>query len=172
MAQLDGLGLAAFNSLQPEQAESILTACCSSSRWARLVVDGRPYPTVDEVCRAADAALHVLAERDIDEALDGHPRIGERPSASHSVWSNQEQAGISNAAADVHAALADRNRLYEERFGHVYLVCATGRNAEELLATLNDRLGNDPATERRVVRTELAKINRIRLERMLAEGEL
>ncbi|HEX5996480.1 MAG TPA: 2-oxo-4-hydroxy-4-carboxy-5-ureidoimidazoline decarboxylase [Jiangellales bacterium] len=172
MAQFDGLGLAAFNSLPPEEAESVLMACCSSRRWTRLVADGRPYPTVDEVYEAADSAVNELTERDIDEALDGHPRIGERPSASHSVWSKQEQTGVSNAAADVHAALADRNRAYEERFGHVYLVCATGKSAEELLATLNDRLSNDPATERRVVRTELAMINRIRLERMLAGGEL
>ncbi|HEX6338474.1 MAG TPA: 2-oxo-4-hydroxy-4-carboxy-5-ureidoimidazoline decarboxylase [Jiangellaceae bacterium] len=170
MVQLDGLGLAEFNSLPADEAESTLTACCSSRRWARVVAEGRPYSTVDEVYQAADSALSELAERDIDEALAGHPRIGERPSGGHSAWSNQEQAGVASAAGDVHTALADANRAYEQRFGHVYLVCATGKSAEELLAILHDRLTNDPAMERRVVRSELGKINRIRLERMLAEG--
>jgi 2-oxo-4-hydroxy-4-carboxy-5-ureidoimidazoline decarboxylase len=170
MAELDGLGLAAFNSLPPDEAESALMACCSSRRWARMVVDGRPYASVDEVYRAADSALDELAQRDVDEALAGHPRIGERPGAGHSAWSDEEQAGVANEAHGVHAALADANREYEQRFGHVYLICATGKSAGELLAILHDRLTNEPATERRVVRTELGKINRIRLERMLAEG--
>lgn len=170
MAELDGLGLAAFNLLPPDEAESTLTACCSSRRWARMVLDGRPYSAAEDVYRVADSALSELAERDIDEALAGHPRIGERPGGGHSAWSVQEQAGVANAAHDVHAALADANRAYEQRFGHVYLVCATGKSARELLAILRDRLTNDPATERRVVRSELGKINRIRLERMLAEG--
>lgn len=170
MAQLDRLGLAAFNSLPPDEAASTLMACCSSPRWARLVAAGRPYSSVDEACRAADSALYELAERDIDEALAGHPRIGGRAGAGHSVWSDQEQAGVANAADDVHAALAEANRAYEQRFGHVYLVCATGKSADELLAILHDRLTNDAPTERRVVRSELGKINRIRLERMLADG--
>ena len=170
MVQLDGLGLAVFNSLPPDEAESALVACCSSRQWARTVLDGRPYASVDEVYEAADTTLDELAERDVDEALAGHPRIGERPGAGHSAWSNQEQAGVARAAHDVHAALADANRAYEQRFGHVYLVCATGKSAEELLAILHDRLTNEVATERRVVRTELGKINRIRLERLLAEG--
>lgn len=170
MAELDGLGLAAFNSLPPDEAESVLMGCCPSRQWAQTVLDGRPYASVDEVYEAADATLDGLAERDVDEALAGHPRIGERPGGGHSAWSNQEQAGVANAAHDVHAALADANRAYEQRFGHVYLVCATGKSAEELLAILHDRLTNEPATERRVVRTELGKINRIRLERLLAEG--
>ena len=169
MAQL---GLTAFISLPRDEAGSILVACCSSRRWARLVVDGRPYPTVGALYEAADSALNELTERDIEEALAGHPRIGERPGAGHSAWSDQEQAGVANAADDVHAALAAANHAYERRFGHVYLVCATDKSADELLAILDDRLTNDPATERRVVRSELAKINRIRLERMLAEGRL
>jgi 2-oxo-4-hydroxy-4-carboxy-5-ureidoimidazoline decarboxylase len=135
-----------------------------------MVVDGRPYASVDEVYRAADSALDELAQRDIDEALAGHPRIGERPGAGHSAWSDQEQAGVANAAHGFQGALADANRAYEQRFGHVYLICATGKSTGEMLAILHDRLTNDPATERRVVRTELGKINRIRLERMLAEG--
>ena len=170
MPELDRLGLVAFNSLPADRAESALLACCSSRQWAGRLLAGRPYSSVDGVYSVADAALDELTEADIDEALAGHPRIGERAGAGHSAWSNQEQAGVASAAERTHAALAAANRAYEQRFGHVYLVCATGKTADELLAILDNRLGNDPATERRVVRSELGKINRIRLERMLAEG--
>jgi 2-oxo-4-hydroxy-4-carboxy-5-ureidoimidazoline decarboxylase len=170
MLELDRLGLAAFNSLPADRAKRALLACCSSRRWAGLLLDGRPYSSADEVYAAADAALDELTDADIDEALAGHPRIGERAGSGHSAWSNQEQAGVVSAAASSHAALAAANRAYEQRFGHVYLVCATGKSATELLAILDDRLRNDDTTERRVVRSEVGKINRIRLERMLAEG--
>jgi 2-oxo-4-hydroxy-4-carboxy-5-ureidoimidazoline decarboxylase len=169
MTGWDGLGLAGFNALPADRAEAALLACCSSGRWARMVLEGRPYESVAAVLAAADAALAGLTEAELDEALAGHPRIGERPGAGHSAWSAREQAGVAGADADVQAALVAGNRAYEERFGHVYLVCATGRSAAELLAILNQRLGNDPATERAVVRAELGKINRLRLGRMLSE---
>lgn len=135
-----------------------------------MVLEGRPFQSVDAVLSAADAALAGLTDAEIEDALAGHPRIGERPGAGHSTWSAEEQSGVAGAGANVHAALAAGNRAYEEKFGHVYLVCATGRSASELLTILEQRLGNDPATERAVVRTELGKINRIRLTRMLSEG--
>ena len=170
MEQLDDLGLAAYNALPVDRAVEALLACCSSGRWAGMMIEGRPYASADEVYKAADAAMADLTEADIDEALAGHPRIGERPGAGHSAWSNREQASVANATDDTLGALAEANRAYEERFGHVYVVCATGKSADELLAILNKRLENDPATERRVVRAELGEINRIRLERMLGEG--
>lgn len=169
MTRLDGLGLAGFNALPADRAEAALLACCASERWARTVVADRPYSSVEDVQAAADAALAVLSEADIDSALDGHPRIGERAGAAHSAWSTGEQSGVAGAADRTRAALAAANQAYEDRFGHVYLVCATGRSADELLAILHDRLANDPATERAVVRAELGKINRIRLARMLSE---
>lgn len=104
----------------------------------------------------------------MDLALDGHPRIGDRPD---NPSSQREQAAVQSAGSDVLTILAERNREYEARFGHVYLVCATGRSAKDLLAILEERLGNDPETERRVLRVELAKINRIRLRRMLGAEE-
>ena len=85
------------------------------------------------------------------------------------VSSAREQASVAQAGDDVRAELAAKNRQYEDRFGYVYLVCATGRTAEELLAILTERLENDPETERRVMRNELAKINRLRLERLLSK---
>jgi 2-oxo-4-hydroxy-4-carboxy-5-ureidoimidazoline decarboxylase len=168
MTQLDGFGLAAFNALPDHEAEAALLECCASRTWAGAVVAGRPYATPDRLIAAAQVALAELAESDLDDALAGHPRIGELPGASHSSWSRREQAGVASAAEQTRAALGDANRAYEERFGHVYLVCATGKSADELLAIAHERLGNDPANERRIVRSELGKINRIRLERLLS----
>lgn len=116
----------------------------------------------------ADRVLAELPEAEIDQALDGHPRIGGK---ADNPSSQREQAAVQSAGSDVLDALAEANRAYEEKFGHVYLVCATGRSAPELLAILEERLGNDPETERRVLRVELAKINRIRLNRMLGEDK-
>jgi 2-oxo-4-hydroxy-4-carboxy-5-ureidoimidazoline decarboxylase len=169
MVQLDGLGLAAFNALAGDEAAAAGLACCSSSRWAKMVADGRPYSSTDEVYRTAESALAALADTEIDEALAGHPRIGERAANEHAAWSRREQAGIAGADDELRAVLADGNREYERRFGHVYLVCATGKSAAEMLAILQERLRHDAVTERRVVRAELGKINRIRLERMLAD---
>jgi 2-oxo-4-hydroxy-4-carboxy-5-ureidoimidazoline decarboxylase len=100
----------------------------------------------------------------LDAALDGHPRIGAKADNPSSA---REQARVADATDAVKAELAEKNRAYDDKFGYVYLVCASGRTAEELLAILTDRLDNDPETERRVMRSELAKINRLRLERLL-----
>ena len=162
------LGLDRFNALSREGAENLLRSCCSSRAWARNVSAGRPYGSVEELCLAADDALAVLSESEVDEALAGHPRIGDRPANESS---RLEQSGVASADERTLAALAEANRVYEQRFGHVYLVCATGKDGGELLTMLRDRLGNEPAEERRVVRSELGKINRIRLERLLREAE-
>jgi 2-oxo-4-hydroxy-4-carboxy-5-ureidoimidazoline decarboxylase len=161
-------GLDGFNALSGERAEHLLRSCCSSRTWARKVSAGRPYGSVEELYLAADDALAALSESEVDEALAGHPRIGDRPANESS---QQEQAGVAGADERTLAALAEANRVYEERFGHVYLVSATGRGSGELLTMLRDRLGNEPAEERRVVRSELGKINRIRLDRLLRQAE-
>lgn len=141
-----------------------LFECCSSSIWARRVAGSRPYATRGLLLDRADRVLAELPEAEIDQALDGHPRIGAR---ADNASSKREQAAVQGAGSDVLAALAEANRKYEAQFGHVYLVCATGRSAPDLLGILEERLGNDPETERRVLRVELAKINRIRLNRLL-----
>jgi 2-oxo-4-hydroxy-4-carboxy-5-ureidoimidazoline decarboxylase len=150
-----------FNAVSHAEAERMLLECCAAPRWAREVAAGRPYASVAALQAAAEAAL---TDADVAEGLAGHPRIGDR---SGGAQSRREQSGVGGASAEVRAALAAGNRAYEERFGHVYLVCATGRSADELLAILRERLRNDPTTERRVVRAELAAINRIRLDRLV-----
>lgn len=162
VTQPEGIGLAAFNDLPAEQARDALLGCCSSRAWAEQLSAGRPYASPAQLYAAADEAVAAMTEADLDEALAGHPRIGERPGSGHSASSSAEQSGVTGSAELVAA-----NREYEQTFGHVYLVCATGKTGPELLEILRQRLGNDPATERRVVREELGKINRIRLQRLV-----
>jgi len=161
--------LTALNGLPDDRARAELLAVCSSPVWADQMLAGRPYDSVDAVMERADKALAELGEADLDAALAGHPRIGERAGADHDGkgWSRQEQSAVDGSAPDVRRALAEGNAAYERRFGQVYLVNATGKSADEMLAILNRRLGNDPVTERAVVRDELAKINRIRLTKLL-----
>ena len=163
------LGLEGFTRLTDRQRMNLLFGVCSSPIWARRVVAGGPFRDVDALLDRADRVLAELPDAEIDAALDGHPRIGAKIDNASSA---REQAGVADADAGVRAELATKNREYDDKFGYVYLVCASGRSAEELLAILTDRLHNDADTERRVMRNELAKINRLRLERLLSEPPL
>jgi len=164
----DAFGLDRLNAAPADEAEQVFLACCSSPRWAERMVAGRPYADEDAAYAAADAAMAELSEADIADALAGHARIGERADGEGGAWSRGEQAGMSSAGSDLQEAMAKGNAAYEERFGRVYLVAAAGRTAQELLDRLQSRLGNDPDTERAGVRAELAAINRLRLQRVLA----
>jgi 2-oxo-4-hydroxy-4-carboxy-5-ureidoimidazoline decarboxylase len=115
----------------------------------------------------SDAVVAGLTPEQVEEALAGHPRIGDRRATSAPGWSRQEQAGVSAADAELARELAEGNAEYERRFGHIYLVCATGKSGQELLAILRERLGNDRDTEWKVVAAELAKINQLRLRKLL-----
>jgi len=160
-------GLERLNGLPDGAAREELLACCSSARWAAEVASGRPFASADEIIARSDAAVARLTQADLEQALAGHPRIGGRPRAGTAAWSRQEQAGVEAADQAIVGALAEGNEAYERRFGHIYLVCATGRSGAELLALLRERLGNDPAAEWDVVRRELGQINRIRLRKLL-----
>lgn len=163
--------LAEFNDLPGEAARQALADCCSSARWVSVVMAGRPYPSVPGLLRQSDTAVAGLAPGDLRDALSGHPRIGGRRDDGADRWSRAEQAGVAGAARPTMQALTDGNAAYERRFGYIYLVCATGRTAPELLALLTARLENDPDTEWGVVRSELQKINRIRLGQLLGGAE-
>ncbi|MDP9395392.1 MAG: 2-oxo-4-hydroxy-4-carboxy-5-ureidoimidazoline decarboxylase [Actinomycetota bacterium] len=169
MTVMTGLSIEDFNVLDEPEAEAALLACCSSPEWARRVLDGRPYADAEELFVAANVALSLLSDEQLAAALAGHPRIGERPEGGRSAaWSRQEQSGVDEADADLRRELREGNRAYEERFGHVYLVCATGKNGEEMLELLHRRLRNSPEEEQAVLREELRRINRLRLERLLS----
>jgi 2-oxo-4-hydroxy-4-carboxy-5-ureidoimidazoline decarboxylase len=144
-----------------------LGECCAAGSWVDRIVEGRPYRDVAALGAQSDAGSVDLDGDGLAEALAGHPRIGERRTEHTGTWSRQEQSGMSDADEAVRAEMAAANAEYEERFGHVYLVCATGKSATELRDICRARLTNDAATERAVVRMELAKINRLRLGKLL-----
>ena len=161
------MDLAGFNTAPADDVRAALLECCSSPQWADAVAARRPYSSPAALYAAADEAVAGLGDAELHAALAGHPRIGERARAGHSASSGREQAGVASSAATTLDALADGNREYEARFGHVYLVCASGRSGAELLALLRDRLRNDPATEWDVTRAELSKINQLRLAKLI-----
>ena len=158
--------LAAFNAASPQAAERDVLACLASGSFAKLIADGRPYRERADVLAAVDAAFATLSWDDIVESMDAHPRIGERASAGG--WSAAEQSGASSATDRVRQALAEGNVAYEERFGHVFLICASGLSGQEMLTELEARLGNDAEAERAVARRELLKITRLRMTKLLS----
>jgi 2-oxo-4-hydroxy-4-carboxy-5-ureidoimidazoline decarboxylase len=158
--------LAAFNAAPPEAAVRDLLACCASGRFANAIADGRPYAGPDALSAAAGAVFAALSWDDIVESMNAHPRIGDRPASAG--WSAAEQSGAAAASDQVRRGLAEGNLAYENRFGHVFLICASGLSGQEMLDQLRARLVNDPDAERTVVRRELLKITQLRLEKLLA----
>ena len=157
--------LSAFNAAPPDTAERELLTCCASGSFARAIAHGRPYAGPAALLAAVDAAFRTLSWDDIVESLNAHPRIGDRVPAGG--WSAAEQSGATFAGDQVRQALAEGNLAYERRFGHVFLICASGLSGQDMLDQLRARLGHDTETERAVVREELLKITRLRLTKLL-----
>jgi 2-oxo-4-hydroxy-4-carboxy-5-ureidoimidazoline decarboxylase len=154
-----------FDGLPDEEARSLLRGCLGVERWVEEVAAGRPYGHRASLLAAADLAARRLSPAEVDQALAGHPRIGERPGSGHNAEaSRREQVGVDPGAGDTAARLAAGNAAYEERFGHVFLIRAAGRSADEILAELDRRLGNEPRTERAEVADNLRQIALLRLE--------
>lgn len=162
--------LARFNALPAASAREEMLTCCNSPTWADRMASGRPYSSARDAVRQSSAIVAILSVPELEHALAGHPRIGERQREDRpgADWSRQEQSGVSAADEQTARELAEANLEYERRFGHIYLVSASGRSGAQLLALLRARLHNNPATEWQVVRTELQKINEIRLVKLLA----
>jgi 2-oxo-4-hydroxy-4-carboxy-5-ureidoimidazoline decarboxylase len=160
----------AFNALPAARLEADLLACCAAPAWSATVAAGRPYRSRDAVVRAADAAARSLSWTEVLRALVAHPRVGERAAGDSraAAWSRREQAVAASSGDDAtRAALVQANRDYEDRFGHVFLIFASGRSQQEILAAARERANNDEETERAIVTGELRKIALLRLERLL-----
>lgn len=158
-------GLARFNALEEHAAAAVLHEVCASAEWGRRLLDGRPYAAVEDLFAASDAAMAELGEADLAEAMAGHPPIG-RPKQGDPT-SAREQRGMAGASDTLKAEMLELNLAYQAKFGHVFLICATGRTGEQMRDAVRDRIGNAPEREREIVRTELGKINRIRLARLV-----
>jgi 2-oxo-4-hydroxy-4-carboxy-5-ureidoimidazoline decarboxylase len=161
----DESALDRLNLEEPAAAEHDLLACCASRRWADEMLARRPYHDLAQLRGVSEQVLRALQWADVEQALAAHPRIGERAGggSQEAAWSRDEQAG-----ATPNEDLVAGNVVYEERFGHVFLICATGLSGEEMLTALRQRLGHDPDTERDVVREELRKIVDLRLGKAFA----
>jgi allantoicase len=158
-------GLRRFNALFPGEAQDELLRCCGLHRWAQAVIERRPYETPAALRDAADRVWGSLDRDDWLEAFRAHPKIGERGAAK---WSQQEQSGAKAASRETLDALAQVNQEYEARFGYIFIVCATGKSAEEMLAIARARLANHPDTELRAAAEEQRRIMQLRLEKLLA----
>jgi 2-oxo-4-hydroxy-4-carboxy-5-ureidoimidazoline decarboxylase len=159
-----GIGLDAFNTLPERKTVHALYECCNSMAMARHLTRGRAYADHDALFRRADALLFALPDPAIDQILEACPHVGRRP---RSAKSQAEQCSVWDDDAAVMAELGESARKYATTFGFDFVMFVDGVDAHAVLATVADRLHNDVETERKVVRNELAKINRSRLERML-----
>ena len=165
-----------LDAMTAPRAAEVLASCCGSTRWVSAMVARRPFKSRGAVKSAADEVWKSLESSDWLEAFASHPRIGERSSATQpgelgNSWAAAEQSGVEVARHDVRSALAEANRKHEERFGYIYIVCATGKTAEEMLALARERLRNDPDDELKIAAEEQRKITRLRLDKLLDKGE-
>lgn len=164
--------LSQWNELPVEEATAVLLSCCASRKWAEAVTARRPYPTAKALETISTEIWWSLQEEDWMEAFAAHPRIGEskaQPASEQSTaWSKQEQSAAQYADETVRKALAEGNLLYEKRFGFIYLICATGKTALELLRILQRRLSRDRETEIREAAEQQRQITAIRMRKWLA----
>ena len=161
-----------LNRLDDEAARAALERCCGARRWVERVSGTRPFRDREALLAAAARAFAGLERADWLEAFAHHPKIGDRASlrakyASTAAWAGEEQRGASAAGEATLEALAEGNRAYEERFGYIFIVCATGKSAEEMLALLRGRLPNPPERELRIAGEEQMKITNLRLAKLL-----
>ena len=164
--------LAQWNGLEERDAAQEILPCCGSRQWAQTLARLRPFHDTANLLEGSDEVWAQLDPRDWDEAFASHPRIGEKKApagatAKSGEWSSQEQSGVERASEDVQERLRRGNEEYQRRFGRIYIVCATGKSAEEMLAILRRRLENDDTTELREAAEQQRQISRLRLRKWL-----
>ena len=156
------------------QAEATFLDCCGSTEWARQMTASRPFPMLEDLFETAENKWFSLSTVDQLEAFAAHPKIGSKKAAPAqkaraAKWSAGEQSGVETAEDDVRVKLAEVNRLYEAKFGFIFVVCASGKTADEMLAICGARLGNSVETELSIAAAEQQKITEIRLNKLLEQ---
>lgn len=165
--------LADLNALPPAACAAALATCCGATAWVAAMNQQFPFATAEALFAAADQVWQNLAEADLREAFTHHPRIGDMNAlrekfASTATWAAGEQGAVQQASQDTLEALAAGNDAYEQKFGYIFIVCATGKSAAEMLALLRARLPNEASQEIHLAMSEQAKITRLRLQKLLA----
>lgn len=168
--------VAELDTMTPARAAQLLADCCGSSSWVSAMIGRRPFGSSEGVYAAADEIWRSLRPDDWREAFAHHPRIGEqrgsaRQSERGAAWAAGEQSGVGGAPDYTLKSLASVNREYEQRFGYIYIICASGKAADDMLAGAEQRLRNDAGTELLVAAEEQRKITRLRLEKLLGQGD-
>lgn len=167
----DDAGLDMLNAMDDVAARAALLRCCGSVAWVDGVLTARPFSSRNALLARGEQIADTLTSSDWLEAFSHHPRIGDRAALSTTAsWEQSEQGGVTGADNDVLDALAAANETYEQRFGYIFLVCATGKGAEELLQLLHVRLNNEPAEELHIAAAEQRKITALRIDKLLEEG--
>jgi len=162
-----------LNALPPDEAAKELLQCCGSNSWAQQVVKARPYQSLDDLIASANDIWWLLTPGDWLEAFRSHPKIGgkkaaETVSEQSRQWSGQEQAGVSNASPETVNSLATLNRAYEQKFGFIFIICATGRTPEEMLLALRERLEHGTEAELPIAAAEQSRITELRLKKLIS----
>ena len=167
--------LAWLNSLPNTEAAKELLQCCGSTRWAKQMTEARPYVSLKALIATANQIWWSLAQSDWLEAFRSHPKIGEKKAAepvstqAHQ-WSGQEQAGVTTASQQTVDSLATLNHAYEQKFGFIFIICATGKTPDEMLSALRERLQHEAADELPIAAAEQSKITELRLKKLLTSG--
>ena len=167
------MDIESLNSLPHDEAVKALLQCCGSKRWAEEVAIRRRYQSLETLIATANEIWWGLQREDWLEAFRSHPKIGEKKAAEpvsdkSRAWSGQEQAGVSNASRETVDALAALNQAYEQKFGFIFIICATGKTSDEMLAALRQRIENDAATELPIAAAEQSKITELRLKKLVS----
>lgn len=164
-----------LNLLTDDEATKELLQCCGSKRWASATATGRPYETVEILLATSNDMWWSLDRSDWLEAFRSHPKIGEKKaagkvSAQSQQWSGQEQSGVDEASHDIVASFAALNEAYEQKFGFIFIICATGKTSDEMLTALRERLQHDAEAECLIAATEQSKITELRLKKLLTSS--
>lgn len=164
-----------LNLLTDDEATKELLQCCGSKRWASATATGRPYDTLEILLATSNDIWWSLDRSDWLEAFRSHPKIGEKKaagkvSAQSQQWSGQEQSGIDAASNETVSSLAALNEAYEQKFGFIFILCATGKTSDEMLTALRDRLQHDVDAELPIAAAEQSKITELRLKKLLTSS--
>jgi OHCU decarboxylase len=164
-----------LNSLTADEAAKELFQCCGSKRWANEITNARPFATLETLFAKCHDTWWSLDKADWLEAFRSHPKIGEKKtkdkvSAQSQQWSGQEQSGVAGASQDIVDSLASLNEDYEQKFGFIFIICATGKTSDEMLRALRERLQHDPESELPIAAAEQSKITELRLKKLLTSS--